>query len=140
MVVLDGEEYLTVEEAAALLGVKRETLYAYVSRGILKSYKQGMKRQRLYRRAEVEALWERGATDITVGGVHCLMSGPAWSRLEGLAAQAADRGVRFGVVGTNGVIHRDAPAWYQSVPIEELLADVIRSVNTRGSVRAVEGR
>ena len=56
MVVLDGEEYLTVEEAAALLGVKRETLYAYVSRGILKSYKQGMKRQRLYRRAEVEAL------------------------------------------------------------------------------------
>src|SRR3954451_1265449 len=56
MVVLDGEEYLTVEEAAALLGVKRATLYAYVSRGILKSYKQGMKRARLYRRAEVEAL------------------------------------------------------------------------------------
>ena len=56
MVILDGEEYLTVEEAAALLGVKRATLYAYVSRGILKSYKQGMKRQRLYRRAEVEAL------------------------------------------------------------------------------------
>jgi excisionase family DNA binding protein len=56
MVILDGEEFLTVEEAAALLGVKRETLYAYVSRGILKSYRQGMKRQRLYRRAEVEAL------------------------------------------------------------------------------------
>jgi excisionase family DNA binding protein len=56
MVVLDGEEYLTVDEAAALLGVKRATLYAYVSRGILKSYKQGMKRARLYRRAEIEAL------------------------------------------------------------------------------------
>jgi citrate synthase len=56
MVTLDGEEYLTVEEAAALLGVKRETLYAYVSRGILKSYRQGMKRQRLYRRKEVAAL------------------------------------------------------------------------------------
>ena len=56
MVVIDGEEYLTGDEAAALLGVKRETLYAYVSRGILKSYRQGMKRQRLYRRAEVEAL------------------------------------------------------------------------------------
>jgi len=67
MVVLDGEEYLTVEEAAALLGVKRETLYAYVSRGILKSYKQGMKRARLYRRAEVEALVRlerRGFPDI----------------------------------------------------------------------------
>jgi citrate synthase len=63
MVILDGEEYLTVEEAAGLLGVKRETLYAYVSRGILKSYRQGMRRQRLYRRAEVEALirLDRGA-------------------------------------------------------------------------------
>lgn len=56
VVVLDGEEYVTVEEAARLLGVKRETLYAYVSRGLLRSYRQGIKRQRLYRRAEVEGL------------------------------------------------------------------------------------
>jgi excisionase family DNA binding protein len=56
MVILDGEEFLTVEEAAALMGVNRATLYAYVSRGVLKSYRQGIKRQRLYRRAEVEAL------------------------------------------------------------------------------------
>jgi excisionase family DNA binding protein len=56
MVVIDGEEYLTGDQAAALLGVKRETLYAYVSRGMLKSYRQGIKRQRLYRRAEIEAL------------------------------------------------------------------------------------
>ncbi|HEX2440104.1 MAG TPA: helix-turn-helix domain-containing protein [Methylomirabilota bacterium] len=56
MVILDGEEFLTVDEAAALMGVKPATLYAYVSRGVLKSYRQGMKRQRLYRRAEVEAL------------------------------------------------------------------------------------
>src|SRR3954465_13025192 len=55
MVVLDGEEYLTVDEAAALLGVKRATLYAYVSRGILKSYKQGMKRARLSHRPGGEA-------------------------------------------------------------------------------------
>ncbi|HEU5322298.1 MAG TPA: helix-turn-helix domain-containing protein [Methylomirabilota bacterium] len=67
MVVLDGEEYLTVEEATRLLGVKPATLYAYVSRGVLRSYRQGMKRQRLYRRAEVEALVRlgpRGAPDI----------------------------------------------------------------------------
>jgi excisionase family DNA binding protein len=63
MVILEGEEYLTVEEAAARLGVKRETLYAYVSRGVLKSYRQGRKRQRLYRRTEVEGLvrLDRGA-------------------------------------------------------------------------------
>ena len=40
MVDLDGEQYLTGEEAASLLGIKRETLYAYVSRGYLKSYRQ----------------------------------------------------------------------------------------------------
>ena len=54
--IVDGEEYLTVEEAARLLGVKTATLYAYVSRGVLRSYREGTKRQRLYRRAEVEAL------------------------------------------------------------------------------------
>jgi excisionase family DNA binding protein len=56
MIVLEGEEYLTVEEAAGLLEIKPATLYAYVSRGVLKSYRQGIKRQRLYRRADVEAL------------------------------------------------------------------------------------
>ena len=56
MIVLDGEEFLTVEEAAGLLGIKPATLYAYVSRGVLRSYRQGIKRQRLYRRADVEAL------------------------------------------------------------------------------------
>lgn len=65
-IILDGEEYLTVDEAARLLDVKPATLYAYVSRGILKSYRQGMKRQRLYRRAEVDALLklDRGAPRI----------------------------------------------------------------------------
>ena len=35
--IVDGEEYLTVDEAARLLGVKPATLYAYVSRGVLRS-------------------------------------------------------------------------------------------------------
>ena len=62
MVILHGEEYLTGEEAAAALGVKRETLYAYVSRGFLKSYRQGIKRQRLYRQAEVARLIQLAPT------------------------------------------------------------------------------
>jgi citrate synthase len=49
-------EYLTADEAARRLGIKRATLYAYVSRGILASYRQGIKRERLYRRADVERL------------------------------------------------------------------------------------
>jgi excisionase family DNA binding protein len=56
MIELDGENYLDGQEASRLLGVKMTTLYAYVSRGILKSYKQGIKRQRLYKQAELEAL------------------------------------------------------------------------------------
>jgi excisionase family DNA binding protein len=62
MVTLDGEEYLTGEEAAAVLGIKRETLYAYVSRGFLKSYRQGIKRQRLYRQTEVASLIQLAPT------------------------------------------------------------------------------
>ena len=56
MIELEGENYLDGDEASRLLGVKLSTLYAYVSRGILKSYKQGIKRQRLYKQVELEAL------------------------------------------------------------------------------------
>src|SRR5436309_12907874 len=56
MISVNGEEYLTVKEATRLLGVKPATLYAYVSRGVLRSYRQGIRRQRLYRRTEVEGL------------------------------------------------------------------------------------
>jgi citrate synthase len=53
---IDGELFLTGDEATAMLGVKRATLYAYVSRGVLRSYRKGVGRERLYRRADIEAL------------------------------------------------------------------------------------
>jgi excisionase family DNA binding protein len=53
---IDGVDYVTMDEACAALGVKPATLYAYVSRGKLRSYRQGIRRQRLYARAEVEKL------------------------------------------------------------------------------------
>jgi excisionase family DNA binding protein len=56
MIVMEGEEFLTAQEACAILTIKPATLYAYVSRGLLGSYRQGIKRTRLYRRAEVERL------------------------------------------------------------------------------------
>ena len=56
MVNLDGEEYLTADEACARLGIKAATLYAYVSRGVLRSYRQGIRRRRLYKRRDVERL------------------------------------------------------------------------------------
>src|SRR5205814_10337310 len=64
MIELNGETYPDGNEACHLLGVKVSTLYTYVSRGILRSYKQGIKRQRLYKRAELEALLQlRPSTD-----------------------------------------------------------------------------
>jgi len=56
MIELEGEHYIDGQEASLLLGVKLSTLYTYVSRGVLKSYKQGIKRQRLYKLTDVKAL------------------------------------------------------------------------------------
>jgi excisionase family DNA binding protein len=58
MQIIEDVEYLEVDEAAALLGVKKATIYAYVSRGVLGSFRQGVGRKRLYQRAAVEALRE----------------------------------------------------------------------------------
>ncbi len=60
MISIDGEDYLTVGEASERLGVKPATLYAYVSRGLLRSYRRGIKRQRLYRRTEIDELLKMG--------------------------------------------------------------------------------
>jgi citrate synthase len=70
MIVTDGEEFLTAQEASAALDIKPATLYAYVSRGLLASYRQGIKRMRLYRREEVERLTRlRGPGDrVDAGG------------------------------------------------------------------------
>jgi excisionase family DNA binding protein len=56
MIVMDGKEFVTAQEACQLLGVKAATLYAYVSRGVLNSYRQGIKRARLYLRSDIENL------------------------------------------------------------------------------------
>lgn len=54
MIEIHGEQYLSAAEASEQLGIKLATLYAYVSRGVLRSYRQGIKRERLYRRRDVQ--------------------------------------------------------------------------------------
>ncbi|MDP8958300.1 MAG: citrate synthase family protein [Actinomycetota bacterium] len=64
-------EYLSAPEAAQLLGVKVETLYAYVSRGLVRSLPAGQGRERRYRREDVERLRVRrpqGARPAPVDG------------------------------------------------------------------------
>ena len=51
--------YLTAAEAAQLLGVKLETIYAYVSRGLIRSERIGPGRRRRYRRDDVQRVKQR---------------------------------------------------------------------------------
>src|SRR2546421_7272203 len=48
--------YLTARETAERLGIKRDTLYAYVSRGLLRSVAVPGSRERGYRAEDVERL------------------------------------------------------------------------------------
>jgi citrate synthase len=59
-VMADARDQISAREAAALLGVKLPTLYAYVSRGLLTSAPGARGRARRYRRADVERLRARG--------------------------------------------------------------------------------
>ena len=45
--------YLTSAEATALLGIRIQTLYAYVSKGMIRSVKQVGTKERLYRRDDI---------------------------------------------------------------------------------------
>ncbi len=58
----DSPEFLTARAAAERLGVKLQTLYAYTSRGLLRSVPGGQGPSRLYPRADVERLHARDRT------------------------------------------------------------------------------
>jgi hypothetical protein len=53
---------------------------------------------------------------------------------------AKKEGWRFQLVGTSTVDHTNAPDWYSSFQIEELLGTIINKINSRGSVTQVSER
>ena len=55
------QAYLTAKEAAAQLGIGLPTLYAYVSRGLIRSEARSGHRSRLYRTEDVQALVRKKA-------------------------------------------------------------------------------
>lgn len=89
--------------------------------------------------AAVEALWEAGARGVVIATLHPILSDPAWSRMAALEQAARARGVRFAMAGTTSIRHGSTPDWYGTFAIEPLLADVIRTVNARGSVSGLTG-
>ena len=56
---MEDSAFLTAPDAAKVLGVKLETLYAYVSRGLIRSERIAAGRRRRYRRADVLRLRQR---------------------------------------------------------------------------------
>ena len=114
---------LSTDEAAALLGIKRETLYAYASRGLVKGLPGARGRGRRYRREDLEPLRERSAgpaasalrfgepvleTEIT----RMTPAGPAYRGT--LATTLVQEGVAFEAVAEllwTGVLPERAPSW-----------------------------
>lgn len=109
----EEEDLLDVRAAAALLGVKPQTLYAYTSRGLLHSVPAPVGRARRYRRAELLRLQRRAAaraghTAVAAGALHwgepvldsfltkITGSGPCYRGLR--AVELAQRGVGFETV------------------------------------------
>ncbi len=88
--------------------------------------------------AACDALWAAGATDISVAGVHMVMSDPAWDRLAALNDEATQRGHQFRLAGTDTVCHRSPSLPMATFELDELLASIVQNINTRGSVRALE--
>ncbi|WP_170319696.1 citrate/2-methylcitrate synthase [Polyangium spumosum] len=123
------ESLLSGPEAAALLGVKRETLYAYTSRGLVRSVPSDGGRSRLYVREDLERLKARSdarrghgpvAASALRWGEPVLTStittiGPEGPRYRGQAATAlAAAGAPFESVAEllwTGTLPRERPTW-----------------------------
>lgn len=84
--------------------------------------------------ASIEELKNHGAANITVACIHPLLSDPAWERLESVHQRATRENWEFNLAGTSVVHHPDAPDWYHSMELENLISTIISKINSRGSV------
>ncbi len=111
---------LTAGEAADHLGVKLGTLYAYVSRGWIKSYRRKVGRQALYRRADIEAL--RGVVSTERGRRgRSLPAASTWVTVaQPKSAEAGAPGVIVAESAVSSII--DGKLAYRGYPIEEVVA------------------
>ncbi|MGO9606049.1 MAG: citrate/2-methylcitrate synthase [Candidatus Binataceae bacterium] len=115
----DRAQMLTASEAAGALGVKLGTLYAYVSRGWLKSYRRRIGRQALYRRTDIEAL--RGVVTPERGRRgRSLPDASSWVTVaQPKNAEAAASGVIVAESAVSSII--EGQLAYRGYPIEEIV-------------------
>jgi len=111
---------ISANEAARQLGVKLGTLYAYVSRGWLKSYRRRVGRQALYRRADIEAL--RGVVS-TEGGRRSRSLPAASTWVTVAQPRSIDSGAPGVIVAESAVSSIiEGKLAYRGYPIEEVVA------------------
>src|SRR5579863_1048311 len=111
-------QMLTAAEAAARLGIKLGTLYAYVSRGWLKSYKRKVGRETLYRRADIDAM--RGVTTPERGRrARSLPDASSWVTIAQPGGDDESSGVIVAESAVSSII--DGQLAYRGYPIEELV-------------------
>jgi citrate synthase len=119
------KDEIPAAEAARLLGVKLPTLYAYVSRGLLRSLPGRGGRARRYLRSDVEALRERGPSVRAAAGAlrwgepilessitAMTPEGPAYRGVH--AADLVRRGVSFEAAAEllwTGALPEPSPRW-----------------------------
>lgn len=90
--------------------------------------------------AAIRELKTHGARNIIVVCAHPVLSEPAFASLTEIDVQAKKEGWGFQLVGTSSIEHANSPDWYSSFHIEELLATIIKKINSRGSVTQVYER
>lgn len=137
-----SRDFLSADEATAFLGIRKQTLYAYVSRGLVRSVADGHSRARLYAREDLERIQQRSqartgqealaASALNLG--HPLVPTsiteitPDGPRYRGrLAVDLARQGVRFEQVAEllwTGLWHDAAFTWSRPAPAPALSAQL----------------
>lgn len=103
-----SDGFVTGAEAAALLGVKRQTLYAYASRGLLRSMPSGDGRAHLYARSDLLRLKAR--SDARAGHGAVAASALRWGEpvLETAVSTIDERGPVYRGVPATALVERGA--------------------------------
>jgi citrate synthase len=111
---------ITAAEAADQLGVKLGTIYAYVSRGWLNSYRRKVGRQALYRRADIDALRGVFSTERGRRG-RSLPAASTWVTVaQPKSAEEGAPGVIVAESAVSSII--EGKLAYRGYPIEEVVA------------------
>lgn len=136
------KNFLSAAEATSFLGVRRQTLYSYVSRGLVRSLGDEGSRERIYAREDLERLRQRAQARKGQGAVaavalnlgHPLVptriteltdKGPSYRGR--MAVDLARQGARFEQVAEllwTGLWHEDPFVWNPSplaAPLREML-------------------